>query len=177
MNAFWKTVLSRQFRATIDMLENALRACPADLWMERLWDDSSAAPGLSEFWYIAYHSLFWLDLYLYGKVEGFKPPAPYTLSELDPAGVLPDQTYTRDELLSYLDYCRVKCQATIASLTEQRSREMCKFSWGEIRFGELLLDNMRHVQEHAAQLNMLLGQKNRVENRWIVQPKHIPDQD
>jgi hypothetical protein len=36
---------------------------------------------------------------------------------------------------------------------------MCRFSWGELPFGELLLYTMRHVQEHAAQLHLFLGQE------------------
>src|SRR4029434_767437 len=32
MDDFWKTVLWQQFDAAIDMLENAMRACPDDLW-------------------------------------------------------------------------------------------------------------------------------------------------
>ena len=36
-------------------------------------------PAAAEFWYVVYHALFWLDLYLSGAVEGFAPPAPFTL--------------------------------------------------------------------------------------------------
>jgi hypothetical protein len=32
MDDFWKTVLWQQFGAAIDMLENAVRACPDELW-------------------------------------------------------------------------------------------------------------------------------------------------
>ena len=65
-----------------------MAACPDELWRVRLWDDAEL-PGAAEFWYIAYHTLFWLDLYLSGAVEGFAPPAPFTLDELDPAGCCP----------------------------------------------------------------------------------------
>jgi hypothetical protein len=36
---------------------------------------------------------------------------------------------------------------------------MCRFAWGELTFGELQLYNLRHVQEHAAQLSLFLGQQ------------------
>src|SRR5215472_13458634 len=36
METTWRTALWRQFGAAIDMLENALLACPAPLWKERL---------------------------------------------------------------------------------------------------------------------------------------------
>src|SRR5437764_6069581 len=122
------------------MLENALVACP-----DALWGDRARRP---EFWYVVYHTLFYLDLYLSGSVEGFAPPAPFTLDELDPAGLMPDRPYTQEELLAYLEYGRQKCQAAVEALTEERARERCRFPWGEVAFAQLLLYNMRHVQEH-----------------------------
>ena len=151
----------------MDMLENGLNACPDGLWNVRMWNDPGFPPEFSEFWYVAYHCLFWTDLYLSGAVEGFTPPAPFTLGELDPAGVLPDRRYTRVELLAYLEHCRRKCLATIEALTDERAQRICKFTWGEISFAGLLLDSMRHVQEHGAQLNMILGQKKGVGSHWV----------
>ena len=174
MNATWRRILWRQFGATIDMLENALRTCPDELWTVRLWSDPSHPPEFSEFWYVVYHTLFWLDLYLTGSIGGFTPPAPFTLDEIDPAGLLPERRYSRDELQIYLEHCRQKCRATIGALTDEKARQSCKFSWGEVSFAELLLDNMRHVQEHAAQLNLILGQKIGATNRWVVKTKSIP---
>jgi hypothetical protein len=71
------------------------------------------------------------------------------------------RTYTREELLHYLAYCRQKCQETIGALTKEQAHRMCQFPWGELTFAELQLYNLRHVQEHAAQLHMFLGQQAR----------------
>jgi hypothetical protein len=163
-----KTIIWRQFGAAIDMLENALCACPDELWSENLWINSSEPAGFSEFWYIAYHTLFWLDLYLSGSVKGFVPPFPFNLDELDPAGLLPEKLYTKEELQTYLEHGRQKCRATIDALTDEQARRCCKFPWGEASFMELLLDNMRHVQEHAAQLSLFLGQKINWAPRWVA---------
>jgi hypothetical protein len=162
-----KMAISQQFGATIDMLENALRACPEPLWQVRLWDDPTL-PRAAEFWYIAYHTLFWLDLYLSGSAEGFLPPAPFNLDELDPAGIVPEAPYTREALHTYLEHTRRKCRATIEDLTSEKAEQRCSFPWGEVSFTALLLDNMRHVQEHAAQLNLILGQKIGWSPRWIT---------
>lgn len=170
MDTNWRTSLWGQFGAAIDMLGNAVAACPDDLWRVRLWDDPEL-PASSEFWYIVYHTLFWLDLYLTGSVEGFAPPAPFTLDELDPAGLLPDRVYTPDELQAYLAYCRQKCRATIGALTDVQAARRCHFPWGEVSFAGLLLDNMRHVQEHTAQFNLILGQKIGWSPRWVAQAK------
>ena len=174
MDVMWRAIVWRQFGAAIAMLENALRACPDELWSARLWGEHSERPELGEFWYVVYHTLFWLDLYLSGSVEGFAPPAPFTLDELDPAGLLPERRYTKDELQSYLVHGRRKCQATIKALTDEKARQLCRFSWGEVSYAELLLDNLRHVQEHSAQLNLFLGQKLGSDTGWVAQTKSDP---
>jgi len=162
MDPLWKTALWQQFGATIDMLENALLACPDTLWHGRLWgdpSDPSLPPGLAAFWYITYHTLFWLDLHLTGSFEGFAPPAPFTLDELDPAGVLPERPYTREELHAYLVHLRKRCQTTIAELSDEKAHHQVDFPFRKpMSYLELLLYSMRHVQEHAAQLSLFLGQ-------------------
>jgi hypothetical protein len=145
------------------MLENALLACP-----DKLWSDRSQRP---EFWYVVYHTLFWLDFYLSGAVEGFTPPAPFTLDELDPAGLLPERVYTKDELRTYLEHGRKKCRTTIEALTDEKARERFRFGRIDLSFAELLLYNMRHVQHHAAQLNLILRQTIDSAPRWVVKGK------
>jgi hypothetical protein len=163
----WNAGLWHQFGAAIDMLENALIACP-----DRLWNDRSRRP---EFWYLVYHTLFWLDLYLSGSVEGFAPPAPFTLDELDPAGRLPERPYTKDELLGYLRHGRQKCRATIEALTDEKARQRCRFRWGDVTFWELLLYGLRHVQHHAGQLNLLLRQAVDRAPDWVAQAEATPN--
>jgi uncharacterized damage-inducible protein DinB len=162
MDAQWRTSIWQQFGAAIDMLGQALRTCPDELWDAAVWSDPYA-----KFWNVAYHTLFWLDLYLSGSADGFVPPAPFTLDELDPAGLLPERPFTREELLAYLEHARTKCRATVAALTDERARHRCAFSWGDMSFAELLLYTMRHVQEHASQLSLLLGQRLDAAPGWV----------
>jgi hypothetical protein len=166
MDTMWKTSIWQQFGAAIDMLDNAVLACPEELWGDRTEEQ--------EYWYVTYHALFWLDLYLSGAVEGFAPPAPFTLDELDPAGLLPDRVYTKDELHAYLMHCRTKCEAAIDALTDEKAQQQCVFGKRAMSFGELLLYNMRHVQEHAAQLSLILGQRYGSAPGWVARAKSIP---
>jgi hypothetical protein len=164
-------MLWHQFAAAIDAFGNALRECPDELWQSMLWEDQPGqwvAPGFSSFWYLCYHALFWLDLYLTGAEEGYSPPEPFDLVEMEAGEALP-RTYTRQELLGYLDYCRRKCRQTIGTLTGAQAQRMCRFSWGELPFAELQLYNLRHVQEHAAQLHMFLGQQAGKSSKWVTQ--------
>ncbi|HLY29759.1 MAG TPA: DinB family protein, partial [Ktedonobacterales bacterium] len=79
MDTVWRTILWKQFGAAIDMLDDALVACPDSLWRQPLWrtpPPSEFVPQFAEFWYVAYHALVWLDQYLTGvPEEEFAPPA------------------------------------------------------------------------------------------------------
>lgn len=159
--ADWKHPVWQQFGAAIDTLDNALRACPDELWRGRLWDekDPNERPEFAEFWFLAYHTLKWIDLYLNGTAEGFAPPARFGRYEKEADG-FPKMAYTRGDLQAYLDECRRKCRATILALTDETAQRLCHFEWigYDIPFVELMLYTLRHVQEHAGQLNLWLGQ-------------------
>lgn len=158
-----KRIIWSQFGASIDMLENAVRACP-----EAVWADRSLQP---EFWYVVFHSLFFLDLYLSESNVGFYPPPPFTLDELDERGLPPERVYTKEELQKYLEHCRAKCRATIAAMTEEQANRRCGFDWLDLSVAEVLLYNMRHVQHHAGQLNLILRQKIDSAPRWVRKNK------
>lgn len=160
MDANLKPGLWRQFGAVIDYLDDTMRACPDSLWHACLWNHPDEKPEFAQFWYRAYHTLFWLDLYLTGAEEGFLPPPPFALIEQYDDGPLPDRAYTKAELLDYARGCRERCKATIAGLTDEALARHCVFGWGECSFLELLIYNLRHVQEHTGQLNLFLGQNN-----------------
>jgi uncharacterized damage-inducible protein DinB len=159
MDTALKSVIWRQFGASIDMLENAIDICP-----ESLWGDRSQRP---EFWYVAFHTLFYLDLYLSETNAGFSPPGPFTLDEMDERGLLPERVYTKEELQKYLEHGRQKCRTTIASMTEEKANRRCGFEWLDLSVAETLLYNMRHVQHHAGQLNLILRQKIDSAPRWV----------
>lgn len=157
MDTNLKASLWQQFGASIDSLADATRACPDHLWRASLWHDPTAKPERTQAWFIVYHTLFWLDLYLTGADEGYVP-CFFTLIEQDDDDPIPDRPYTKAELLAYLDQGRSKCRAAIESLTDESAQKPCRFGWGELSFLELLHYNLRHIQEHADQLNLLLGQ-------------------
>lgn len=160
MDTSLKTLVWQQFGAAIDMLNDAISLCPGQLWTAVLWKDPDEV-AYGQFWFVAYHTLFWLDLFLTGSSKGFTPPAPFI------RGALPQKPYTKDQIQTYLDQCRKKCQATIEALTDEKARQRCRFEWMEVSFLELQLYSMRHVQEHASQLNLLLGQHDVMGLDWI----------
>lgn len=159
-----KDIVWHQFGAAIDMLDNAIMACP-----EELWGDRSQVP---EYWYVAYHTLFWLDYYLADSTDTFSPPAPFNLDELDPAGLLPERVYSQAELRAYLEHGRKRLSVVLTGLTDERASENRKLGGSnQGTFLELMLYNMRHVQHHAGQLNLILRQKTDSAPRWVGKTK------
>ncbi len=171
MSPAWKDIIWRQFGAAIETLENALRACPDELWHARVYHESTSPPTFGEFWYIGYHAIFWIDYYCSDSAEEFRPPAPFTTSELQMDEVPPVREYTRQELITYLDYARNKCHAKIEALADENEPQRVRPNWRVKTVGELLLYTMRHTQEHAAELNLLLGQKTGSSPGWVGQVK------
>src|SRR4029077_13515438 len=84
---FWRSAIRQQFHAAIDMLGNAIEACPNSVW-------SSQAPRA--FWHLAFHTLFFLDLYLSECEESqFHPPPPFGLTELASGFAPPERAYRK----------------------------------------------------------------------------------
>jgi len=160
-----KECLWKNFGASIDMLKNAIL-----LWPEEIWHTQK------KFFYNAYHCLVFLDYYLTIPPKQFSSMLPFTLKEPQDIpedaidDVVPDKIYSKEELLTYLQSNRKKCHDVIAGLTEEKLKQkwidesqtmdlaLCSYNAMKYSVLEILFYNMRHVQHHAAQLNMLLRQ-------------------
>jgi len=160
MDTVLKTSIWQQFGAAIDTLSDAINLCPEALWSVTVWDDQDDA-RYGQFWWVAYHALVWLDLFRDGSYETFVPPAPFV------RGKFPQEPYTKAEILDYLAACRQKCHDTIFALTDEQAYAVHKFEWMEPTYVELQLYSMRHIQEHAAQLNLVLGQHGVTGQDWV----------
>ena len=172
-NSYWKNVVLRQFLAAIRMLENSIRAAPPDVWAKPgqpiEWHETEPVG----FWYVAFHTVFFLDYFLSDSPASFSSPEPDYMCELDPAGVLPARVYTKEELLSYLSHCEAKLVSFVDRISDDRAQDPCGFPGLGLTIGELLLNGCRHVQHHAAQLNLLLRQHTGAAPRWVfsIEPK------
>ena len=156
-----KTSIWKQVGAALDMLDDAITLCPDSLWTAIVWDDEDDV-RYGEFWFVAYHTLFWCDLFLTGTREGFAPPAPFIRDSL------PEKPYSKEDVYTYLKQCRTKSKAIIDGLTDETAYRVCSFAWMQPTFLELQLYSMRHVQEHAAHLNLLLGKNNVAGLDWVA---------
>lgn len=159
---FIKESIGSQFGASLEMLENAILMCPQKLWETRL-----------DFWYSSYHCLFWTDYYLTTEPNTFEPPKPFTLSEFDPTGKIPDRIYTKNEVVSYLEYCRKKLNQLLSDLTVEKLNNRWINEYKNYSLLEILLYNLRHIQHHSAQLNLLLRQTINNAPSWVAQSNQI----
>ena len=154
--------LWQQFGAAIDMLKNAIVACP-----DRLWNEDP------KFCQLAHHTLFFLYYYLSDDQPdetAYCPPPPFTKSEFEE--VPPLVKYDKEELLNYLRLGREKLHEQLAGNTaEQLLTKRFVNAYKDFTLFELLLYNMRHVQHHAAQLNLLLRQQGIVPPDWVSRAK------
>lgn len=164
-----KQSLWNQFGASIDMVENAISHCPDELLESN-----------KRLFYNIYHTLIFLDYYMTIPPKDFTSPLPFTLKEPEEIpeealdDVIPDRFYTKTELLDYLQSRRKKAYEIISNLTEKdlSERFIEEFKDGKnYSFLEILIYNMRHVQHHAGQLNMIL--RNEIDDapKWIRQAK------
>lgn len=162
MSSTMPELIGQQFGAALDMLENAINACPDDQWSHA-----------SRFWYIAYHTAFWTDYYLSDTPleNDYQPPKPFTLSEFED-GQLPERVYGKTEVLVFLHHARQRLQSQLQNNVQEKLLEKRFISeYKNFSLFELLLYNMRHVQHHAAQLNLLLRQGGITPPDWISRAK------
>jgi hypothetical protein len=151
--------IGRQFRAAIQSLDGAITACPDAVWAHgEQWRQP---------WYLAFHTLFWLGAYLSESPETYTPPQPFTRGELE-AGVFPERAYRKDELLGWVGACREALEERLATITTAEGfGRPCQLRRGPMAAGELVLYNMRHVQHHAAQINLLVRQAGVEPSGWV----------
>lgn len=155
-----KESLWQQFGASIDMLRNAIV-----MWPEEKWENPRT------FFDMSYHTVFFLDYYLTNPPEDFKPPLAYILLKDVPDDriddIFPERIYTKEEILGFLEYCRKKCKSVIDNITEENINTRWTEPGKDFLMLELLMYNMRHVQHHAAQMNIMLRKEIGNAPRWV----------
>jgi hypothetical protein len=152
-------VLWRQLAAALKMLENAVEACP-----DELWGRPSQQMG---FWYLAYHTVFILDWDLSAANVTFVLPAfdvhQYEWRNQEPPYEHP---YSKKDIADYIGVCRDRLRTLVTSLVAgERSLNGCRRIDADA--DELVVYHIRHVQHHAAQLNLLLRQNVDAAPRWV----------
>ncbi|MEO8512772.1 MAG: DinB family protein [Ignavibacteria bacterium] len=172
-----KLELWKQFGAALDMFENAISKCPEHLWTYNYstGKDTLHAKHIDEirgnYWYIIFHTLFFIDYYLDMDPDSFKMPEPFNIKEEEIDEVMPEKIYSKEELLGYLAHCRNKLHDLLKDMDEAKAAHRWKNPWKDYSMIEITIYNMRHVQHHTGQLNMLLGRIDHNLPVWVSQTK------
>jgi hypothetical protein len=163
MIEYVKQIFTTQFEASLAMLNQCIEACPPEHW------EGKIAQGT--FRWVAYHTLFFCDLYLSPNNESFE------LRDLhhhggDERGPVATPGLSKEDTLNYVSFCRQKIHESLVAETEESLAGPSGFSWYKITRGEMHLVNIRHIQHHTGQLSAFLRRvdeqfKDRKTLRWI----------
>lgn len=147
------SVLKSQYHAALAMLRDAIDQCPDDLWLD--------TRPTNAFWQIAYHALFFTQLYLGADLASFRPWAEHqrdTQNEdgiggpPDPASTLPviPRAYSKEQVIRYWEICDRMVDGAVDALDLRRKDS--GFHWYKMSKLEHQIVNIRHIQHHTAQL-------------------------
>ena len=145
MTSTWAASLAHNYESAVESMRAVLQDCPDELWAANMWEvrktDLAVLPprgadgevpedpvvqermlqAFSAVWSVAYHALFHLDYDLGGGIEPWSPPRPF--GKDDQGAFVVPRTYTRDELLTYTDYCVTgRAESSTASPTSRQQR-------------------------------------------------------
>lgn len=158
-----QSTLKSQYHCSLDMLEAVIGQCPETCWVQ---PDHTA-----EFWQIAYHVLFFTHMYLQRDVDSFRP-WEHHLPEYHVLGSMPncatsriDAPYSKENIQAYLALCRAMVDSCVDAM--DLGAQECGFPWYSMGKLEHQLNNIRHVQHHAAQLNDRLKRHTGTGVKWM----------
>jgi len=152
-------VIQSQYQAALDMLRQAIVACP-----EPLWD---AAEDQNRFWRVAYHASFYTHLYLQLTMDDFTPWAKHKdeYASLG-SGQAPEAAapFTKEDLLAYHELCLEQVRSAVPGLDLDGESG---FHWLPFTKLELQFYNIRHLQHHTGQLYERLRTRADVGAGWV----------
>jgi hypothetical protein len=155
-----KTVLKGQFEAALCMLNLCVQKCPPDYWEGKIANDT--------FRQVAYHTLFFVDLYLSPDEHAFKLRELHDRGGDERFSTAVSPGLTKGDTLSYLTICRQKMLDTLAAETAESLERDSGFGRLAFSRGELHLYNIRHVQHHTGQLSAYLRRIVKDGEAWWV---------
>ena len=146
-----KPILASQYHAALKTLKQAIDRCPESLW-EQL------GPQPVAYWQIAYHALFFTDLYLQIDEHHFKPWVyhQHAFVDLDQAmtrkGKLPDglEACSIAQLHEYWQIVDDMVEPCLGQMDIALPES--GFHWYKVSKLEHQIIDIRHIQHHAAQL-------------------------
>ena len=153
-----QSVIAAQYRASLAMLRDAIEKCTDELWCDQRHDPA--------YWRIAYHTLFFTDLYLSENHDTFCAWDRHVkkYEALDPLVRIDGDPYTRADLSGYTAHLTRTVEERVAGLDLAGPSGM---SWLSFTKLELQFYNIRHIHHHAGQLTVWLREELGSEIDWV----------
>lgn len=142
-----KQSIASQFEAALCMVYHPVRICRTEHWEGKI--------AQSTFRQMAYHTLFFADLYLSPSESTFELRDVHSRGG---EGRRPELSngLSQQETQEYADFCRQKAITIIAGETETSLAGPSGFSWRKTSRLEHHLYNIRHIQHHAGAFSAFL---------------------
>jgi hypothetical protein len=142
-------MLENQYRASLNMLRQALEKVPPAQWNDDLYHNPN--------WQIIYHVLWGTHFYLSAGPEHYVPwpnaiPGAESLggaAEWENPGVAVQGVHSPQELLAFMDDIEAQLPTALAALDMQQDSG---FEWYPFSRLELHINSIRHIQHHTAQV-------------------------
>jgi hypothetical protein len=153
-----KPIIAAQYRASLAMFRQAMELCPDDLWTASRHDPP--------FWRIAYHTLFFTDLYASEEAGIFAPWDQHVkdYESIDPLASIDCTPYTKDDLLAYTDRLSGGIVDRLEPLDMSGPSGMPWLPFSKL---ELQFYNIRHIHHHTGQLSTWLREEANAELDWV----------
>lgn len=162
----YKTLISNQFEAAFCTLGACIDRCPDASW--------SAPVVKLKFCQVAFHTLFFADLYLGRDVlalreQEFHLEHATTFADYEELeDRAPQRVYERPFIKTYLLHCRDKASHVIAAETLESLQVTPGFAGRNVSRAELHVTNFRHIIHHAGQLTLRLRLDANIDIPWVT---------
>lgn len=148
-----------QFGASMKMFKQAVDKCPDNMWDDRQF--------LNPFWHIAYHTLFFVHLYLQESKESFTPwekhIKDYEFLDFESETGKSSTAYSKKEIFKYLEFVK---SITGDCVDELELDAEVGFDWIPFNRFELHIHNIKHIQHHTGQLFERLRTSGNIPVEW-----------
>jgi hypothetical protein len=150
-------VLMRHLEPTVDMLQDAIRICPEDIW--------NAQSETRPVWEYVYHTVFWLNGWLRDWSTPFEPPSFHAEEALD-LGPVVNTVISKDQMMTYLEKVRNDYRSLVVGETNEtllRETEQYGKLWSVT---DRVFAQVRHIQHHTAYISAVLREKADLSLDW-----------
>lgn len=162
-----KKSYSRQIGAAFKMLEVVIDNANENTWTARL--------NNMPFWQICYHVLWFTDFYFHANQATFQPQS-FDMEGIHNYWIKPDSQMienqkhpiSKSDMRAYCKYARQKANQFIKSINVTYFTTPSPFEWHGFPKIDLVDYNLRHLQHHVGQLDIVLRREQDIGNPWIM---------